>query len=330
MDITEYIASRGSEVDREIEKVIPRNKEPQAVYGVIWDLLGRGGKRFRPVMCMLSCEAVGGDSKKLLPIAASIEMFHNFTLSHDDIEDDSEMRRGKPCLHKIYGVPLAVNAGDGLFAMVWETSLLLEMSPKKIFESQKILSDTFRRVLEGQGIEIEWYRKNTFDVTEEDYLNMVAGKTGALIAASCDVGAFLGGGKKRQRRILREFGNAVGIAFQIQDDVLNIVGKEEKYGKEIGGDISEGKRTLLVIHTLSKASPEDRKKLISILSERTKDQSKVREAIELLKKHNSPEYARKRAEDIVKKAKKGLEKLPQTDAREKLLQLADFFINREF
>ena len=330
MDIMEYIASRGSEVDREIEKVIPKNKEPQAVYGVIWDLLERGGKRFRPVMCMLSCEAVGGDSKKLLPIAASIEMFHNFTLSHDDIEDDSEMRRGKPCLHKIYGIPLAVNAGDGLFAMVWETSLMLEMSPKKIFESQKILSDTFRRVLEGQGIEIEWYRKNTFDVTEEDYLNMVAGKTGALIAASCEVGAFLGGGKKRQRRILREFGNAVGIAFQIQDDILNIVGKEEKYGKEIGGDISEGKRTLLVIHALSKASLEEKKKLISILSERTKDQSKVKEAIELLKKHNSPEYARKRAEGIVKKAKKGLEKLPQTEAREKLLQLADFFINREF
>jgi geranylgeranyl pyrophosphate synthase len=330
MGIMEYIAERGSEVDREIEKAIPKNREPQAVYGVIWDLLERGGKRFRPVMCMLSCEAMGGDSRKLLPIATSIEMFHNFTLSHDDIEDDSEMRRGKPCLHKIYGIPLAINAGDGLFAMVWETSLLLDMPPKKIIEAQRILSDAFRRVLEGQGREIEWYQKNAWNITEQDYFEMVVGKTGALIAASCEVGAFLGGGKKRQRKILREFGNAVGIAFQIQDDILNIIGKEEKYGKEIGGDISEGKRTLMVIDTLRKASKEDKERLVSILSERTKDQSKVKETIEILKKYNSHEYAKKKAEQLIIKAKKGLEKLPQTEAREKLMQLADFFINREF
>ena len=330
MDVMEYIALRGSEVAKEMERVIPKNKEPKAVYGVIWDLLDRKGKRFRPVMCMLSCEAMGGDSKKLLPIAASIEMFHNFTLSHDDIEDNSEMRRGKPCLHKIYGIPLAINAGDGLFAMVWEASLLLEMPPKKIVESQKILADAFRRVLEGQGMEIEWYKDNKWDITETNYSDMVAGKTGALIAASCEVGALLGGGKKRQRRILREFGNAVGIAFQIQDDILNIVGKEETYGKEIGGDISEGKRTLMVIHALEKASPEDRKRLVSILDEKTKDKQKISEAIEILKRYNSPEHARKQAEKLVVKAKKGLEKLPQTEARQKLLELADFFINREF
>jgi geranylgeranyl diphosphate synthase type I len=279
---------------------------------------------------MLSCEAIGSDSKKLLPIAASIEMFHNFTLSHDDIEDDSEMRRGKPCLHKIYGIPLAINAGDGLFAMVWETSLLLEMPPKKIVEAQRILSDAFRRVLEGQGMEIDWYRTNRWDITEENYADMVAGKTGALIAASCEVGAFLGGGKKRQRKVLREFGNAVGVAFQIQDDILNIIGKEETYGKEIGGDISEGKRTLMVIHTLEKASIEDKKRLTSILDEKTKDRQKISEAIEILKKYNSNEYARKQAEKLIVKAKKGLEKLPQTEARQKLLELADFFINREF
>jgi geranylgeranyl diphosphate synthase type I len=330
MDIMEYIASRGSEIDKEIERVIPKDKEPKAVYGVIWDLLERGGKRFRPVMCMLSCEAVGGDSTKLLPIGASIEMFHEFTLSHDDIEDNSEMRRGKPCLHKTYGVPIAINAGDGLFAMVWETSLLLEMPAKKIVEAQRILADAFRRVLEGQGIEIDWYRNNAWGITEEDYSRMVAGKTGALIAASCEVGAFLGGGKKRQRKILREFGNAVGIAFQIQDDILNIAGTAEKYGKEIGGDISEGKRTLMVIHALQKASPEDKSRLTSILDERTKNQQKISEAIEILKKYGSHEYARKQAEKLVVKAKKGLEKLPQTEARDKLLQLADFFINREF
>jgi geranylgeranyl diphosphate synthase type I len=330
MGIMEYISLRGSEVGKEMERVIPRNKDPQAVYGVIWDLLERKGKRFRPVMCMLSCEAVGGDSKKLLPIAAAIEMFHNFTLAHDDIEDNSEMRRGKPCLHKIYGIPLAINAGDGLFAMVWETTLLLEMPPKKIVEAQKILSEAFRRVLEGQGMDIEWYKNNRWDITEQNYSEMVAGKTGALIAASCEVGAFLGGGKKRQRKVLKNFGNAVGVAFQIQDDILNIIGKEETYGKEIGGDISEGKRTLMVIHALEKASVEDKKMLTSILTEKTKDQQKISEAIEILKKYNSHEYARKQAEKLILKAKKGLEKLPQSEARQKLLELADFFVNREF
>jgi geranylgeranyl diphosphate synthase type I len=329
MNIMEYIAWRGAEVNREIEKLIPKNKEPKAVYEPIWDLLGRGGKRFRPVMCMLSCEAVGGDSQKILPIAASIEMFHNFTLVHDDIEDDSEMRRGKPCIHKIYGIPLAINAGDGLFAMVWETTLLLEMPPKKIVGAQRILADAFRRVLEGQGMEIGWSSRGLWDITEKQYCEMVAGKTGALIAASCEVGAYLGGGSRKQQRILRDFGNAVGVAFQIQDDVLNIVGREEKYGKEIGGDISEGKRTLMVIYTLAAASKEDKEKLLSILSERTKEKAKINDAIEILKKYNSDGYAKKRAEEIVLKAKKGLEQLPQTNAREKLLELADFFINRE-
>ena len=139
----------------------------------------------------------------------------------------------------------------------------------------------------------------------------------------------MGGGSRKQQRILRDFGNAVGVAFQIQDDVLNIVGREEKYGKEIGGDISEGKRTLMVIYTLAAASKEDKEKLLSILSERTKEKAKINDAIEILKKYNSDGYAKKRAEEIVLKAKKGLEQLPQTNAREKLLELADFFINRE-
>lgn len=329
MEIVEYIAKRAAEVDREIARIVPRDKEPQAVYKLIWDLLDRGGKRFRPVMCLLSCEAVGGDSGKLLPIAASIEMFHSFTLVHDDIEDNSEMRRGKPCIHKLYGVPLAINAGDGLFSLVWEAMLLLEMPPRKVVGAQRILANAFRRVLEGQGVEIEWSKENRWDIREEDYLRMVSGKTGALIGAACEVGAYLGGGSRRQQKALREFGEVVGIAFQIQDDILNILGEEEKYGKEIGGDISEGKRTLMVVHALQKASPEDREKLLSTLSEKTKDEKKIHEAIGILKKYKAHEYARKKAEELIVKGKKELEKLPQTDAKQRLLELADFLINRK-
>jgi len=327
MNASEYLAAKGKEVNEEIEKIIP--KTPEEVYGIIWDYLNRGGKRLRPAISMLSCDAVGGDSRKTLPIAAAIELFHLYTLLHDDIEDNSDMRRGKPTAHRIYGIPMAINAGDGLFPLVFKATLRLEMPPEKIVGAQKILSDAFGVVLEGQGIELNWYKENRFDINEKDYFEMVSGKTGALIGACCNVGAFLGGGNEKQRKSLREFGEKIGIAFQIQDDILNIIGEEKKYGKEIGGDISEGKRTLMVIYALKKATKEDKERLIQILSERTKDQGKINEAIGILKKYNSHEYARKHAEKLINDAKEKLKTLPKNEASERLLELADFFIKRE-
>jgi geranylgeranyl diphosphate synthase type I len=327
MNVLEYLNSKRKEIDRETVKIIPEN--PKEVYGIISDYLNRGGKRLRPAICLLSCEAVGGDSKKILPIAASIELFHLYTLLHDDIEDNSDMRRGKPTAHRIYGIPLAVNAGDGLFPLILQSITRLKMPPEKIIGAQSILSNAFRIVLEGQGVELNWYKEKRWDINEEDYFKMVSGKTGKLIGASCEVGAFLGGASKKQQEAVREFGERIGIAFQIQDDILNIVGNEEKYGKEIGGDISEGKRTLMVIYTLKKASKEDRGRLIQILDEHTKDQAKLKEVIQILKKYNSHGYAKKIAENLIIEAKKKLEPLPKNEASEKLLELADFFIDRE-
>lgn len=327
MNILEYLNSKGKEIDREALKIIP--EKPKEVYGIILDYLSRGGKRLRPAICLLSCEAVGGDSQKILPIAVSVELFHLYTLLHDDIEDNSDMRRGKPTAHRIYGIPLAVNAGDGLFPLILQSTLNLKIQPEKIIGAQKILSNAFKTVLEGQGVELNWYKERRWDISEKDYFKMVSGKTGKLIGASCEVGAFLGDASEKHQEALREFGERIGIAFQIQDDVLNIVGEEKKYGKEIGGDISEGKRTLMVIYTLKRASAEDRKRLIQILDQHTKDQEKVNEAIQILKKYNSHEYAKKIAENLILEAKKKLEPLPKNDASKKLLELADFFIQRE-
>lgn len=317
-------------VVRELERVIPRGKKPKEVYSLIWDLLDRGGKRFRPALSLLSCEAVGGDPKNVLPAAAAVELFHNFTLIHDDLEDNSLMRRGKPCLHVLYGSPLAINAGDGLFMMVWKSFLNLRTTPEKIIKTETILLDSFTRVLEGQAIELGWRGDAKWETTEAEYFKMVEGKTAALIKGACEVGAYLGGGSKKEIRALVEFGRAVGIAFQIQDDILNLIGEEEKYKKEIGGDVSEGKRTLMVIHTLKNAVPTDKKILIKTLNSKTNEKSKITKAISIIIKYNSIYYAKQIAKNIVKKAKSGLAVLKNSDSKKKLIALADFLIERDF
>jgi geranylgeranyl pyrophosphate synthase len=329
MDISEIVKGNTAAVEREITAAIPRNRKPAAVYGLIWDFLDRGGKRFRPALCALSCSAVGGKEKDALPAAVSVELFHNFTLIHDDIEDSSEMRRGKPCLHITYGIPLAINAGDGLFMMVSEPLLRMPDS-KRAMATQRILHDAFVAVLEGQAMELDWLRTGEWNITESDYFRMAGGKTAALIAAACESGAYLGNAAQKERKALRDFGYAVGVAFQIQDDVLNIIGDEAKYRKEIGGDIREGKRTLMVIRCLSKATDVDRKALMDILSSGRADRSEILEAILLLKKYRSIEYAQKKAAGIVKRAKSGLSILKPSPAKKKLLALADFLIEREY
>lgn len=329
MDILSYLSESAGAVDAEMERTIPRGKKPREVYVLIWDFLDRGGKRFRPALCLLSCKAVDGNPKKILPAAAAVELFHEFTLIHDDLADDSLMRRGKPCLHITYGAPLALNAGDGLFMMVWKSLLNMKTKPEKLFFTQKTLLSAFTAVLEGQGIELGWRTDGAWKTTEKDYLEMVRGKTGALISAACEVGAYLGGGTKKQMAALRDFGMNIGVAFQIQDDILNIVGEEKKYKKEIGGDITEGKRTLMVIHFLKRAPKEERDWLIRLLDSHTKDEAEIRKAISLLKKRGSVDYAKKTMEKTAKAAKEKLSCLPKSDTKDALGKLADFLIERE-
>ncbi|MEM3399392.1 MAG: polyprenyl synthetase family protein [Candidatus Micrarchaeia archaeon] len=328
--VMEYIEAIKPKVEAEIERIMPRNKEPQAVYKIIWDLLDRGGKRFRPALCMLSCEAVGGDPDSVLPAAVSIELFHNFTLIHDDIEDDSKMRRGKPCLHHIYGVPLAINAGDGLFMWVFQSLFNLKFEPEKIIETEKRLCNAFSLVLDGQGIELEWHKNKTWDITEENYFSMVEGKTGALLGAACSVGAYLGGGSEEEIKRLEEFGKKLGIAFQIRDDVLNLIGEEDLYKKEIGGDIREGKRTLSTIYALRNCEQKDREKLLVVLGKEASSDEEIQEVIDILRNCGAVDYAKRKCRKISGEAKMCIEQLPDSRTKRMLLELADFLVMREF
>jgi geranylgeranyl diphosphate synthase type I len=329
MDFSQFVARHSGEINREISAVLPASRSPYEVYGLIEEFLARGGKRFRPLLCVLSCEAVGGDPKLALPAAASIELFHNFTLIHDDIEDNSLLRRGEPCLHIKHGTPLAINAGDGLFMLVWRAAQSLRLPPERKLHVQSMLLDSFTSVLEGQALELGWLKSGKFDVTEQDYLRMAAGKTGALISAACSVGAYIGGGSEKEVAALHDFGESAGLSFQIKDDVLNLRGVEEKYKKEIGGDITEGKRTLITIHSLSHAGAADARELNTILKSRTRSPQKIRRAISIMEKTGSIAYADSYADRLMASGRSSLSALKKSEALSKLLELSGYLTRRQ-
>ncbi len=327
MDSYSHIAPYLKRVEELMESRL--GGEEKDVYGLLVPFLRRGGKRIRPVLSLLSCGAAGGDYAAAVEPAAIIEMFHNFTLIHDDIEDDSRFRRGEPALHVSHGVPMALNSGDALYTLLWRELVAMKLRPSRHMALQKLYADSFKRVVDGQGLELAWIRNGRFDVSEAEYLAMIGGKTAALMGLSCEVGAFIAGSGRRVRTALRGYGEGIGAAFQMQDDVLNVTGDFGKYQKEIGGDISEGKRTLMVVHCLSRAPEADRRRLMEILASHSREKGEIAEAVSLLTKHGSVEYARKRAQALVAKAVKSLARLPESVDKASLVSIAGYVINRE-
>jgi len=301
--------------------------EPFEVYGLLSEFLSEKGKLLRPALCLSSCGAVGGRVEDAAPAASAIEMFHNFTLIHDDIEDCSAMRRGRPCLHVKYGVPLALNAGDGLFMMVWRETLRLSGERREAVQER--LLGAFTRVLEGQARELGWYQKDRWDVGIDEYFQVIGGKTGALISVSCEAGAMVGGAHENTCAELAAFGQEIGVGFQIIDDALNIGGDEKKYGKEIGGDIREGKRTLLTIYALENLQVGKGRALRAILKKKNKSHGDVHSAVRLIKEAGAVEHAAKTADGIVGRALGRLDALPEGEHKKTLAGLAKYITRRE-
>lgn len=326
-ELESRVAAINAPVAKRLRALFSRKTSPKEVYGLLSEFLLVEGKRLRPALCIASCEAVGGGRKDAINAATAIEMFHNFTLIHDDIEDCSLMRRGKPCMYIKYGLPLALNAGDGLFMLVWREALCIRN--RRSQKTQERLLDAFTNVLEGQAIELGWYRENNWNISEKQYYEMVGGKTGALIAASCEAGARLGGANEKTCRALYRFGMGIGIGFQIIDDALNLVGDEKKYRKEIGGDIVEGKRTLMTMWALSHLPKEQSKKLAGILRKKDKSARDVTTAIELIKKSGAIAKSLAKAERLVNSAMSELSVLPESRAKRDLVLMADYITKRE-
>ncbi len=305
-----------------------KSREPSpTLYEPIKDILGRGGKRLRPCLCMLSCEFVGGDAADALPTALGIELFHNFSLVHDDIEDGSRLRRGQPTLHIKYGLPVAVNAGDALFALCFdvlcENERLLGVERAwRIFREIAALSVT---LAEGQALDILF--KQTMRMSVEDVIEILHKKTARLFAVSAKCGAIAGGAPDD---ITSKLGNAwehIGIAFQIRDDVLNLKGSEEEYGKRIGEDIYEGKPTLIIVHCLARCNASERREIMKCLG--NYDKEAIENAIRIFEKHHSIEYAEKCAEKYLQEGLKILNKTEgNAEMRQNMIALAEFFVER--
>ena len=324
----EILEEYKGEVEAELERHLPRTGDPLDFYAPVWDLLGRGGKRLRPAMAFLASECVGGRREDAIGAATAVELLHNMTLVHDDIEDQSELRRGKPCIHITYGIPTAINVGDAMLIKVFEIANESKIPPERC---HKLVSRVARRAYEitwGQAYEFNmWNRK---EVGEDEVIRLLRNKTGALTGLSTEAGAIAGGGTDEQVKLLGDFGETVGIGFQIIDDVLNVSGDVKEYGKEIGGDIREGKKTLLVAHLLRTATVKDRKQFTRILGKKNITKSETRKAIQLYEKYDSISYAKTQAGTFLHSALETLKKLSPSESRDRLASIAEFLIHRTY
>jgi geranylgeranyl diphosphate synthase type II len=265
-----YLAECRQVVLDEIRRLIPEDTGGRALYDLIMDYPLREAKGLRPALAIATCRGFGGKTEAILPTAAVLELYHNAFLIHDDVEDDSLMRRGRTTLHQEHGIPVAVNVGDAMLALSLEP-LLKNMAVIGLGPSLLILQAVARmsrESVEGQALELDWIRRGAWNLADADYVTMVTKKTGwySFITPML-VGALAAGVVSNERtEALTAFGQALGVAFQIQDDILNLAGEVQGYGKEIGGDLWEGKRTVIVLHALRQASPAERQRAVEILS----------------------------------------------------------------
>lgn len=330
IDIWKEIKKLKPIIDEEISKVIPKEHYIKHLYEEVHYHLESGGKRWRPALCIFVCEALGGSKDEALPFAAGIEILHNFSLIHDDIEDEDEYRRDRPSLWKKIGIARAINVGDGMFAKAFESVTKGEevgISPEKNFELLKILSNSATNLMEGQAMDMNSRFKT--DITEQEYMEMVSKKTGALVSASVLGGAVITGVSSEIKNSLKEYGKKLGIAFQIADDLLDFT-EEKGRGGEIGNDIKEGKRSLMVVHYITKSEKPD--ELLNILDkprEKTTEED-VELAMSLLESEGSIEYAKQKMEELTKEAITLLNPIPESKQKGYLEQIARFTINRDF
>lgn len=232
---------------------VPQREPQEHLYGPISSYLSRTGKAIRPALCLATCRAFGGDAADAQASAMAIEMLHNAFLVHDDIEDGSDLRRGQPAMHVEHGVPLAVNAGDMLTALSVRMLRhnLPRLGPRLTWRVYDEFEHLMQESLEGQAMDLGWVRDNRCDLGDEDYLRMVLKKTcWYSFIHPCRIGALIATKGRIDPDRFNRFGGYLGTAFQIQDDLLNLTGDERQYGKEIGGDLLEGKRTLMLLHLL--------------------------------------------------------------------------------
>lgn len=302
------------------------------------EYLERGGKGLRPALCLATCSAFGGDVEEALPSAAALELLHTAFLVHDDIEDDSDLRRGEPTLHRRYGPALAINAGDGLavFALGALRDNEGRLGPRLARRIWSEFDFMARQTVDGQARELGWLRDGRTDLTPGDYLDLIMKKTcWYTTVLPLRVGALVGAKRPVDLGPMLRFGFFLGAAFQIRDDLLNLIGSEELYGKESLGDLREGKRTLMLIHLLTAAGTRERERLGGYLAlEPAERSSEVRaEILAMMHDHGSLAFAEEFARGIARFAVVAFEaafaEAPDSRGRRFVRDLVPYMVDRD-
>lgn len=297
---------------------------PASLYEPGEYFLSIGGKRIRPILCVLGNELFSEITEDAWSLATAIELFHNFTLIHDDMMDAAALRRGMQTVHTKYGDNTALLTGDVMLIRAYEK--LQTINPAYLPKILSLFNTTAREVCEGQQLDMDFEKMPS--VTLDAYIHMITLKTSVLLAASLEMGAILGGATPGNCKHLYEFGKNLGIAFQIQDDYLDAFGDPEKFGKEVGGDIRQNKKTFLLLHALEVATPDQRAKLDTLLA--SNGPEKVPQVLELFKACNIDAWAIELKEKYLQMALANIEDIAVTSTRKTaLLSLANYLMQRE-
>jgi len=291
----------------------------------------RHGKLLRPVLCVTSCEAVGGDVEAAFPLAAAVELLHNFSLIHDDIEDGSPQRHGRDAVWRVWGVAQAVNAGDGMFALAHvalDRLSDMRVDAQRVLAATRLLDSASLRLCEGQYLDLAFEKR--LDVSCADYLTMVRGKTAALMAAAAGSGALVGEASPAAVSALEQFGEKLGFAFQVRDDVLGIWGESRETGKPTGEDIRARKKSFPVVYAMESAPAPDREELRAIYGKEKLSEHDVARASMLLERAGAQVRSQEMASRYATEALRCLEGIDLVPERRRDLELlADYFVNRE-
>ena len=298
--------------------------EPASLYDPGEYFLGLGGKRVRPVLCLMGNELFDEINPSAWHVATAIELFHNFTLIHDDIMDKAPLRRGMDTVHVKYGESTALLAGDVMLVAAYDC--LNRIDGNMIHPILQLFNQTAREVCEGQQLDMDFEKKET--ALHAEYLRMIELKTSVLLAASLKMGSVLGGAGERNQNLLYEFGKKLGIAFQVQDDYLDVFGNPEKFGKQVGGDILANKKTFLLIHALEVATKDQKKELFRLMKEN--EDNKVNKVMEIFRDCRVDEWALRLKDKYLEEALGHLEDIAVLSKRkEPLKELAQFLVKRD-
>lgn len=296
---------------------LPYDRQPQGLYAPIKYVLSLGGKRIRPVLMLMAYNMYREDVDRIMPVALGLEVYHNFTLLHDDLMDRADVRRGKPCVHKVWNDNRAILSGDNMLVMAYQ---MMSRCPSSALPSViSIFTETALQIDEGQQYDMEFEQRT--DVTEREYLEMIRLKTSVLLACALQIGALLGGASEADAQALYAYGEKVGLAFQLQDDYLDVYGDFETFGKAIGGDILCNKKTFMLINALAHAPEHLRAELQGWLAATEYDPAEKIEAVRhIYTQVGVDQMAKEQISFYIAQAEDALLALPIAEERKEILR----------